>query len=40
MAEFVKDTGYTLEDEARWPLIEPLKHGYLDDLRAAGMPER
>jgi class 3 adenylate cyclase/TolB-like protein len=40
MAEFVKDTGYTLEDEARWPLIEPLKQAYLDDLRKAGMPER
>jgi TolB-like protein len=40
MAEFVKDTGYTIEDEARWPLIEPLKQAYLDDLRKAGMPER
>jgi adenylate cyclase len=40
MAEFVKDTGYTLEDEARWPLKEPLKQAYLDDLRKAGMPER
>jgi tetratricopeptide (TPR) repeat protein len=40
MAEFAKDTGYTLEDEARWPLIEPLEQAYLDDLRTAGMPER
>jgi adenylate cyclase len=40
MAAFVKDTGYTIEDEARWPLIEPLKQAYLDDLRKAGMPER
>jgi TolB-like protein/class 3 adenylate cyclase len=40
MAEFVKDTGYTIEDEARWPLIQPLEEGYLDDLRKAGMPER
>jgi adenylate cyclase len=40
MAEFVKDTGYTIEDEARWPFIEPLKQAYLDDLRKAGMPER
>ena len=40
MAAFVKDTGYTIEDEARWPLKEPLEQGYLDDLRKAGMPER
>jgi adenylate cyclase len=40
MTTFVKDTGYTLEDEARWPLIEPLEQGYLDDLRKAGMPEK
>jgi adenylate cyclase len=40
MAAFVKDTGYTLEDEARWPLKEPLEQAYLDDLRQAGMPER
>jgi class 3 adenylate cyclase/TolB-like protein len=40
MAEFVKDTGYTLEDAVRWPLKEPLAQGYLDDLRKAGMPER
>jgi adenylate cyclase len=39
-AAFVKDTGYTLEDEARWPLKQPLEQGYLDDLRKAGMPER
>ena len=38
MAEFVNDTGYTVEDEARWPLKEPLKQAYLDDLRQAGMP--
>jgi hypothetical protein len=40
MAEFVENTGYSLEDEARWPLKEPLKRAYLDDLRKAGMPER
>ena len=40
MTGFVKDTGYTLEDAARWPLKEPLQQGYLDDLRTAGMPER
>jgi class 3 adenylate cyclase/TolB-like protein len=40
MDAFVQDTGYTLADEARWPLQEPLEQGYLDDLRQAGMPER
>ena len=40
MAAFVQDTGYTIEDKSRWPLIEPLKQAYLDDLRKAGMPER
>jgi adenylate cyclase len=40
MADFVKDTGYTIADETRWPLKEPLKQAYLDDLRTAGMPEK
>jgi tetratricopeptide (TPR) repeat protein len=41
VAEFLKvNPGYTLEKEARWPLREPLKQAYLDDLRAAGLPER
>ena len=40
MAEFVQATGYTIADEARWPLVQPLERSYLDDLRAAGMPER
>ena len=41
VAEFVKgNPGWTLEDEASFPLKEPLKQSYLDDLRKAGMPER
>jgi hypothetical protein len=41
MAEFVQaNPEHTLEDEARWPLKEPLKQTYLDDLRKAGMPEQ
>jgi tetratricopeptide (TPR) repeat protein len=41
MAAFVRaNPEHTLEDEARWPLKEPLKQTYLDDLRKAGMPEQ
>ena len=41
MSEFTNNyPDYTLQDEARWPLKEPLEQGYLDDLRKAGMPER
>ncbi len=40
MAEFVQETGYTIADEALWPMVQPLKRGFLDDLRAEGMPER
>jgi Flp pilus assembly protein TadD len=29
----------TLRDEARWPLVEPLKSGWLSDLREAGLPQ-
>jgi adenylate cyclase len=40
VAEFRKDNpGWTLEKEARWPLIEPLKQNYLEDLRQAGLPD-
>ncbi len=40
VAEFLKDDpGWTLKKEARWPLIEPLKQSYLEDLRQAGLPD-
>jgi TolB-like protein/DNA-binding SARP family transcriptional activator len=29
----------TLRNEARWPLVEPLKSGWLADLRQAGLPQ-
>jgi tetratricopeptide (TPR) repeat protein len=36
LAEFPQQT---LKDEARWPLIEPLKSQWLADLREAGLPQ-
>jgi tetratricopeptide (TPR) repeat protein len=36
LAEFPRQT---LRDEARWPLIEPLKSRWLADLREAGLPQ-
>ncbi|WP_193367019.1 BTAD domain-containing putative transcriptional regulator [Pelagibius marinus] len=31
---------YTITDAARRPLVEPLKHSWLEDLRAAGLPDQ
>ena len=40
MADFLKkNPAYRLADAARWPLIAPLKLGWLEDLRQAGLAE-
>jgi hypothetical protein len=39
IAAFVRRTGYTVADAARWSLIEPRERRFPEDLRQFGMPD-
>ena len=40
VAEWLKTGPHSILTESCWPIREPLKRMYLDDLRKAGLPER
>ena len=40
VAEWLKAGSHSILTESCWPIREPLKRMYLDDLRRAGLPER